>query len=55
MSNRPGQSGERHCGWTVSSGIVAATVDGIAVADRPFALKMQDDGSITRHVVVRLG
>ncbi len=38
----------------VCRGIVAATVDGTAVAERPFALKMQDDG-ITHHVLVRLG
>ena len=39
---------------SVCRGIVAATVDGTAVADRPFALKMKDDG-MTHHVLVRLG
>jgi cyclic beta-1,2-glucan synthetase len=38
----------------VCRGIVAATVDGIAVEARPFAFKMQDD-SATHHVLVRLG
>jgi cyclic beta-1,2-glucan synthetase len=38
----------------VCRGVVAATVDGVAVAEWPFALKMQDDG-VTHHVLVRLG
>jgi hypothetical protein len=34
--------------------IVAATVDGIAVGERPFTFKMQADG-VTHLVLVRLG
>ena len=38
----------------VCRGIVAAAMDGTAVPQQPFSLKMQDDG-ITRHILVRLG
>jgi cyclic beta-1,2-glucan synthetase len=38
----------------VCRGVVAAMVDGAVVGERPFALKMQDDG-VTHHVLVRLG
>ena len=38
----------------VSRGVIATTVDGVAVGERPFALKMQDDGVI-QYVLVRLG
>ena len=38
----------------VCRGIVAITVDGAAVGERPFAVKMQDDG-VTHHVLARLG
>jgi cyclic beta-1,2-glucan synthetase len=38
----------------VCRGIVAITVDEAADGERPFALKMQDDG-VTHHVLVRLG
>jgi len=35
-------------------GIVAITVDGAPIGERPFAVKMQDDG-VTHHVLARLG
>jgi hypothetical protein len=35
-------------------GVVGATVDGIAVEERPFSLKLLDDGA-THHVLVLLG
>ena len=38
----------------VGRGVIATTVDGVAVGERPFALKMQDDGVI-QYVLVRLG
>ena len=38
----------------VCRGVVAATVDGLANGQRPFAFRMQDDGA-THHVLVRLG
>ncbi len=39
---------------SVSQGIVAATIDGTAIAEWPLGLKMLDDG-VTHHVLVRLG
>jgi len=38
----------------VCRGVVAAKVDGAAIGEWPFALKMRDDG-VTHHVLVRLG
>jgi cyclic beta-1,2-glucan synthetase len=38
----------------VCRGIVAATMDGSAILQPPFGLKMQDDG-ISHHLLVRLG
>jgi cyclic beta-1,2-glucan synthetase len=38
----------------ISHGIAAAEVDGAAIQQLPFGLKMQDDG-IVHHVLVRLG
>jgi cyclic beta-1,2-glucan synthetase len=38
----------------VGRGIVGATVDGIAVEEGPFSLKLLDDGA-THHVLVLLG
>jgi cyclic beta-1,2-glucan synthetase len=38
----------------VCRGIVAATIDGIAILAQPFSLRMQDDGN-THHVLIRLG
>ena len=38
----------------VCRGVVAATVDGMVVGERPLGLKMLDDGA-THHVLVRLG
>jgi cyclic beta-1,2-glucan synthetase len=38
----------------VCRGIVAAALDGTAILQQPFGLRMQDDG-LTHHVVVRLG
>ena len=38
----------------VCRGVLAATVDGLAIGQRPFAFRMQDDGA-THHVLVRLG
>ena len=38
----------------VCRGVVAATVDGAVVEQRPLNMKMVDDG-VTHHVFVRLG
>ena len=39
---------------SVCCGVIAATVDGAAIAERPPSVKMLDDGA-THHVLVRLG
>jgi len=38
----------------ISRGVLAAAVDGVAVGERPFAVRVQDDG-VTHYVLVRLG